>query len=472
MKLLNYTILVAAIALSSCSKELGKLPENAKVDGNTIIDQKTARIGLNGVYYQFANVQSANNITSWVRNEVWPGYYSGYLGYGYGEGDEERNIYDITGDVFWSYSYSIINAANGVIGAVEALADGAFTGNNKKEILAEARFLRAYGHFKLLSYYAEWWDLSSTYGALIRNELVTLGNISKKRSTVAESYSAILSDLDYAITNGPDAGNNIYVSKWAAMLLKMRVLMSHGQEADYATVITLADQIIGSNKYQLEPNLIDLFRNKGLTSKEVMLGIKPQQNQEQYYYNLSRQYWPGASSLYVAKTPFKNLLQNDPRGTWMVSDANPNEPGTFFFTKYIAQGSSPTLLTETAYPMRLSEVYLLKAEAMVRSAGSGSDANAKTVLKEIMGHAGVTNFQAVDDAGTEEELLKQVFLETSRNLTGEDGQEWMALLRLPFAVVQQYKPSITDKIQYIQPVPRNELQNNPLFGEQNKGYQQ
>lgn len=469
MKQIMYIFLASLIIVASCNKELGKLPENAKVEGNTIIDQKTAIVGLNGAYYQFANVQSSNNVTSWMINEVIPGYYSGYLGYGYDGTDEEDNIYNINDDTWWTYSYSIINAANGVIQAVEALADGAFTGNTKKQILSEARFLRAYGHFKLLSYYAEWFDVSSSYGVLLRHELVTLSNISKKRSTVAESYKSIMDDLDYAIANGPDSTSNIYASKWAAMVLKMRVLMSHGQLADHTAVINLANEVINSNKYQLEGKAIDIFRTKGLTSKEVILGVKPQQNQEAYYYNLSRQYWPGASALFVAKTKLKDLLQDDPREAWLIGTANTYTPGTFFFTKYIAQGSTPTVITETAYAIRLSEVSLLKAEAIVRSGGNPADA--KNLLKDIMGRGGVTNFQAIDDAATNDELLKQVYFEISRNLVGEDGQDWLALLRMPFSFVQATKPTITDKIQYILPVPHNELQNNPAFGDQNKCYQ-
>lgn len=430
MKKYIYAIPLVMMLFISCNKELGKLPENAKVDGNTVIDQKTARVALNGVYYRFANVQAGNNVTSWTNNKVDAGYFSGFLGYGYGEIDEERNLYSINSTTYWTYSYGIINAANGVIGAVEGLSDAMFTDNNKKNILAEARFLRAYGHFKLLSYYGQWWDLNSKLGVMLRDELVTLGNVSKPRNTIAESYTAILEDLDYAIANGPDLTDNVYVTKWAAMALKMRVLLNHGQAADYNTVITLANDITGSGKFQLEGKLIDLFRVKGLASKEVILGVRPQQNQETYYYNLSRQFWPGASSLYVAVKAYKDLLQNDPRGTWMLGSLNDERPDSYYFTKYIAEGSTPSQITETAYGIRLSEVYLMKAEAIVRSGGTLNDA--RTALKEVMTKAEVTNFTAVDNAATPDVMLEQIWLETARNLTGEDGQEWIALLRLPF----------------------------------------
>ncbi|MEI3802442.1 MULTISPECIES: RagB/SusD family nutrient uptake outer membrane protein [unclassified Chitinophaga] len=473
MKRIIYTLLgTILIAGTSCKKELGKLPENAKVDGNTIIDQRTSEIALNGVYYRFANVDAANNVTDWFEHEVPPAVFAGYMGYGYGEDDAENNNYtnSFFSSIYWTSSYQLINAANGLIKGVSLLEDKAFTNNRKKEVLAEARFLRAYGHFKILSYFGQWFDLSSPYGALLRDEFVTVGATAKARSSVKDSYTAILSDLDDAIANAPAQNKAFYATRWAAMALKMKVLMSHGQPADYPVITALADSIILNSPYTLEPQMKDIFYVKGLTSPEVILGIKSQQNQESYYYVLGRQYWPGASSLYVAKTALKTLLANDPRGAWMIGSANRYAAGTFYFLKYIKEGSTPTPLSETAYALRLTEVYLLKAEAIVRS--GGSLAAARDILKNIMGHAGVTDFSAADNATSVNEMLKQLYLETARNLVGEDGQEWLSLLRLPSSLIQELRPTANDKVKYIMPIPHTEFLNNPAIGEQNPGYQQ
>jgi starch-binding outer membrane protein, SusD/RagB family len=398
---------------------------------------------------------------------------TGVLGYAFGPYPEESNDNvnaSFTSSV-WSENYLIINAANGVINGVNKIADNAFAGNRKKEILSEARFLRAYADFKLLIYFAEWYKPESPYGVLLRDELSTLSNIPKARSTVAESYKSILDDLDSAIANGPETNPNYYASKWSAMALKMRVLISRGQPQDYTDVITLGNTIIQSGNYSLETNLKDLFYSKGLASKEVILGIKPQPSQELFYYILSRDYYPFASSGFAAKKTFKDLLKNDPRGSWMIGPANPYQaysPDTYYFTKYIAYGSSPSQVTETSYAFRLSEVYLLTAEATIRSGGSLS--TAKMLIDTVMAHAGVTDFSAVDNANTSDDLLLQNFYEIERNLTGEDGIEWMALLRLPFATVQQLRPTITKQMQYIFPIPDDEFQQNPQIGDQNPGY--
>nr|WP_295868364.1 RagB/SusD family nutrient uptake outer membrane protein [uncultured Chitinophaga sp.] len=461
---------VVVITSTSCRKELGKLPENAKVDGNTILDQRTSEIALNGAYYRFAAVNS-DNTTAWFEHEVPPAMFAGYMGYGYGADQGENNNYARSGyaNIYWTSSYQLINATNGIIKGVSALDDKVFTGSRKKEILAEARFLRAYAHFKLLSFFGQWFDLSSPYGALIREDFVQVDAVPKARSSVKDSYAFILADINDAIANGPAENKTWYATRWAAMALKMRVLMSHGQPGDYQQVSDLADSIILNSKYKPEPQTKDIFYAKGLGSPEVILGIKPQQNQESFYYVLSRQYWPGASSLYIAKTALKDLLKNDPRGTWLIGTENTASKGTYYFLKYIKQGDAPSVLSETSYAFRLTEVYLLKAEAIVRSGGSLSAARA--ILKEVMGRAGVTDFSAVDNATSVNEMLKQLYFEFVRNLIAEDGQEWMALLRLPSSLIQELRPTANDKIKYILPVPHAEFLYNSAFGPQNPGYQ-
>ncbi|MDR6784484.1 hypothetical protein ABIE26_002127 [Pedobacter africanus] len=471
-----YKILAVVVVITAgygCEKELSAPPKNAKVEGNTIIDAPTSQIALNGAYYNFAN---ATNIkTGWQWHQILPSTFAGYIGYGYGAGSNESNITTGNSGMYWEESYRALNAANGVIAGVTALPDAAFNGNRKKEVLAEAKFIRAYAHFKILSYYAEWYKINSTQGVLLRDELSTLTNILKKRSTVKESYDFILADLDEVIANGPAANPNHYATKWAAMALKMRVLINRGGTGDYTAVIQLADNITQNSPYVLEASQQNLFRVAGLTSKEVILGVKPQALQTSDPYSKTRQYYPGASSLYVAKQALKDLFAGDPRQSWVVGPATPYQqysPNTYYFAKYVETGTVPTVVTETDYVLRLTEVYLLKAEAIVRSGGSLADA--RTLVHTIQQKGGLTPanapYAAVDAAATPADLLVQIYRETSRSMVGEDGSEWMALLRLPFETVKVLRPTITSQIQYIIPVPQTEFVYNPQFGEQNTGY--
>jgi len=471
-KLYISLLLLAGVAiLPSCKKQLSEPPANALTNVTAITSQQSAQVVLNGAYYRFANVNS-NNVTDWTYHELSGGMLSGMLGYGAGSAPDEENNNASSSYVpsMWTDAYNLVNAANGLISGVNKLPNSAFTGNRKNQMLAEAQFLRAYADFKLLVFFSEWNNLSSKNGVLLRTQLSTIDNAQQARSTVAQSYDAILNDLDFAIQNAPTANPNYYVNKWAAMALKMRVLICRAQTADYAQVISLADSIIQNGPYTLEPNLKDLFYTKGLSSNEVILGTKPQANQESSYYILSRAYYPGASAIFCCKQAFKDLLANDPRGAWMIGDTlqyNPT-PNTNYFTKFIPNGSSPTQTSETCYAIRLTEVYLLKAEAIIRAGGNLSDA--RNLIKTVMSKAGVTDFSAVSNANDANSLLLQNYYEVLRNLTGEDGIEWMTLLRFPLSAITQLRPGITSNVQLYFPVPLSELNYNKLFGSQNTGY--
>lgn len=306
--------------------------------------------------------------------------------------------------------------------------------------------------------------MDSPHGVLLRDKPLVYGDDnSKPRSSVKDSYDFILEDIDYAIANAKEDNPVHYVNKSAAQTLKLRVLMSRGQSGDYTQLIAIADQIIGNPAYALEPQLIDLFQTKGLTSNEVIFGITPYANQ------VARKatYEFVQSGVYIASPELSVLLENDPRKDWMI------EPSThptvmmyntdpYYLSKY--KGSR----YEDAYVFRLSEVYLLKAEAIVRSGGSVEDA--KDLLKEVMTRAGVTDFTEVDAAATTEDVLYQIYLEFSRNFVSENGADWFALLRLPEELVNDLRPTITSKVKYIFPIPATEFQTNPSIGDQNPGY--
>jgi starch-binding outer membrane protein, SusD/RagB family len=463
-----YSIVAVAILinLSSCKKQLNALPSQAVVDGTVVVDQKSAEIALNGVYYRFANVATVSAVISTNRSyssEIIPSMMAGWMQYGFGSNAFQNHTYTPASTGDWTGPYNILNAANGTIAAVDALPDSKFVANRKKEILAEARFLRAYAHFTLLSYFGEWHTLESKFGVLLRKKPLKFGaEFNYPRSTVKESYDYIMEDIDYAIANTSQARPVYYVNKGAAQALKLRVLVSRGQQADYTELISIANNLIANPKYQLEANLKDLFQTKGLTSKEIILGVTPFPNQ------VSRKasYEFVQSSVYIATNAFKKLLENDPRASWMLRITPVGAPSLIKDSIYMNKFTGAKY--EDAYVFRLTEVYLLKAEAIARS--NGNLADAKTILRDVMAKAGVTNFTAVDNAVTKDEVLYQIYLEFSRNMVAEDGIEWLALLRLPFDKVKEIRPAILRKELCILPIPAKEFQLNPGIGDQNPGY--
>src|SRR6185312_5215357 len=99
-----------------------------------------------------------------------------------------------------------------------------------------------------LLYYGQYYDPSSEYGIILRNEFVTAASIDLPRSSVADSYSSIVKDLDSAITFLPSENSQkYYANAWAAKLFKARVLINRGTAEDYTTVINLTKDIIANS---------------------------------------------------------------------------------------------------------------------------------------------------------------------------------------------------------------------------------
>lgn len=462
-------LVLSACMLVACKKELNIMPTDRQVDGNVIIDAKSAATVLNGVYYRFANAGTDNNgvpsIKWWQVSEILPSQICGTL--------ENKNVDDVNGVTFtasstvslqkWSYGYNLVNAANGFLKNIEQVSG--IVDNTKKQMQAEAKFLRAFGNADLLFHYGQYRDINSKYGVIIRNNFVSSDQINQARSTVKESYDAILADLDVAIAGLPTRNTQLsYANVWAAKLLKARVLMNRGIGSDYATVISLTDDIIKNSKFTLEGLTRDLFLVKGFQSSEVMMAVQP------FPTETIKFLWYQSYVQYIASPAMLTLLKDDPRADWIFTPVVKYGDTYNMITKYYS-GSvttiSATPLCGNSYAFRLTEAYLLQAEAITLSGGDLQQA--KNLLKEVKGHAGVTVFTDVDGASSTAALQKLIVEENMRNFVAENGLDWLALRRLPFEEIKKFRPAIKSADFLILPVPASEFVNNDKM-EQNPGY--
>jgi hypothetical protein len=271
-----------------------------------------------------------------------------------------------------------------------------------------------------------------------------------------------LADLDAAIPDLPKVNTTAYYANAsAAKILEARVLINRGAAGDYAKVISLTSDVIANGGFTLEPNVKDLFLSKGFSSTEVILGL--QQFPTETYKYQDNQYY----GQYPASDSFVALLQNDPRNQWVYKD---DQGGTVYggyygnineLTKYYSGDTgnpAQTPLSETCYAFRLTEAYLLQAEAITLSGGDLT--TAKSLLKTIEGHAGVTNFSDVDAATTAAQLQVLVVKEEIKNFFSESGQDWFALRRLPLATATTIQPALISVKQLILPIPNSEITTN------------
>ena len=151
-------------------------------------------------------------------------------------------------------------------------------------------------------------------------------------------------------------------------------------KGDYAAAKDLALDVINNGPYGLD-NMQSLFQTNGINSSEVILGVTPQPNQVSHFnaYYVHPTGAPSAEQMVDAN--LSNLLQGDPRESWMLSP-----PLLPFFpwnglrlTKYGGD------VLEDAYALRLTEAYLIVAEGYARE---GNAPMARTYLKDVLTQVG------------------------------------------------------------------------------------
>ncbi len=468
---------ILALSTLACKKQLNVYPTTSIIDGNLITDSISAKAALNGVYYRFANGGTDFNevpISKWFTiMELIPSELAGTVIYS----SSDDGVYSYTFDTYttqastlWTYCYQIVNAANGFLKNIAEVSN--ISSNAKKEMVAEAKFLRAFANETLLLSYGQYYDTTSTFGIILRTEFVNAETLTAARSNVADCYKNILSDLDDAIADLPATNTaKIYTNRTAAQILKARVLINRGSAQDLSNVVSVTDDILNNTPFTLESSLKDIFYTKGLSSNEVVLGIQPYSNQNWKFYYL--QYY----GTYSAKASNSTLYKDDPRNTWYYAD---DQKGTIMgrnlgksileITKYYNGPVVNPVSTgncEISYAFRLSEAYLYKAEAL---ATLNQDLNtAKTLFSTVLKNAGFTDVSWVNSIQTSSQLRYEIIKEEIKNFMMENGSDWYALRRLSMGQIATIQPLLTSQTKMILPIPNSEITKNQKAA-QNPGY--
>lgn len=258
MKTHRYISAVTGIALAFTSCSLIGSLDDLKIDyvytDETVIsDAASAENALAGIY---ASWKSFGNCAFFTNQALRAGTirYANIVGY------DEFQINQLTDDntsleQFYTGQYFIINGANSFI---EALGDGrqitGLSDERKEEMLSEAYFLKALSEHYLLCTFGQFYDQTSEYGIVIPDGPVR-ESITKARSTVADSYDVILSDLDKAV-NAPEYPAVGHAGRYAVMLLRAKVLLNAGRYQDAALT---AGNLIQAKDADLAGSFLDPF---------------------------------------------------------------------------------------------------------------------------------------------------------------------------------------------------------------------
>jgi hypothetical protein len=157
--------------------------------------------------------------------------------------------------------YIAIYRANTLLNSFDLISD--LKEDDKLIIEAEAKLIRAMGHFDLVNLFAQPYGYTSDnshLGIVLRDEAsASLPG----RSSVQEVYDFVLEDLSFAAANLPDV-NGVYGDRFAAYAMLARVYF---QMNDFQKAAEAAEIVINEGNYVLPP--IDERWSQTISSENI-----------------------------------------------------------------------------------------------------------------------------------------------------------------------------------------------------------
>ena len=487
-----YRFITSLIVLSLFSCQLAEdlddyEPLNALDANKAIVDESTSELALAGVYAGFHQQNGGSGIP-----EIYtiPSLMSGTLVNTFLFNNDEVQGYvnnnplavnTSQGLGAYTRMYDIINRANWLIEKATALTDDKFpTAGRRLEIIAETKMLRATANFYLLRLWGQFYDLDSPYGISIRMEPSRSGE-ALPRSTVMETYEAILGDLDYAIENAPAIRPKYYTNLVYAKGLKSKILLYQGKYMEAAVLAKEVMETSGAD-FSLTPTYGEIFLDHStpdlFDSDEIVFGTKGDPiagvgigNVIGTIFAVSPSY---ISSVLETTTVGGQVISHD--GTRVSTTI---KEGFFGFDSLKSNFNflPPENKYEMVYHLRMAEIYLIYAEAHARSVEFVSP-DALNALNAIRTRAGATTtggdgFETYPSTISLAQFLEAVRIEKRVELGIETGEDWFDLVRYHFVDgmdITTVKATADNPDKYILPIDYIAIEAGKNIVEQNPNY--
>ncbi|MBK7872756.1 MAG: RagB/SusD family nutrient uptake outer membrane protein [Saprospiraceae bacterium] len=338
----------------------------------------------------------------------------------------------------WNGLFRVVSYANSIINDMPRSAAGKVPESVINKALGEARFIRGTAYYLLSEFWGE--------VPIVENstELVTSNNLFLPKNTRSSIYEFIRRDLTFAVENLPTADEPGRVTKWSAagMLAKLYVTMGQNlqdpKSADYfGEAKKYAGDVIANSGLTLMPSYADLFKIQNNNNSESLFAF--QWMEGSYALGNSRQAnwarsslitgnseaWGGGKcvsydfvqdvekndkrqpAIYMKPGDFyPEINQKDGGYRYNIVTTDPTDPNIVVegstpvlnsLKKYVVgsandTGGKVTTGQATAlnqYILRLADVYLIYAEAVLGAASSTSDATALQYFNAVRQRAGL-----------------------------------------------------------------------------------
>ena len=362
----------------------------------------------------------------------------------------------------WSEMWQNINNLNAIINSEVTIP--AAVKDDYDHIIGEAYTLRGQIYFDMVRAFAQHYSFTAGATHLGVPIVLEFDQFSEpSRASVGAVYDQVISDMQQGIsllTDSPRSGNTATLSKTAAKALLARVYL---YKDDFANAESLANEVISSGKYSLEDNANYLASWSNDYSSESIFEISMTDTDNRGSDALGRMYIIEGYGDYLPSNDVVSLIpEDDARRGWFIEDEFlDGDYAPFRMNKY------PSITgVDNTKVMRLSEVYLIRAEAKARQNDNGAQADVDAIRQRAQPTAAPVT-------ATGQALVDEVLLERRKELCFE-GQRLWDLMRYKKNVVRNQCTSSICTINYpnekvILPIPEAELDANPNM-EPNPGY--
>ncbi len=519
---MKYSVLalISLLLLSSCKKDFIDLipPSNLSTSGfyKTEEDLNQAVLAAygnlrslyNNTFVRLGEIRSDNTTFSWLS----------------GNPADENGI-----DVFaapllpennyptnaWNNCYNVILRSNIVIGRIENVP---FKSEElKQQYIGEAKFIRALMYFWLNRVFGGYSKSGELLGVLkVDKEITPSEAYGITRSSLQDIYDLIVEDLTYAEQNLPASYNGTdkgRVTRWGAKGLLTKVYMTmagyplNKGAAYYNLAIQKAEEVINTSGASLVSSYKDLFDVAKKNNSESLFEIQYKKGSPNAATGSpwNNDFAPRFSDKEVVLVGDKggvnaptNDMSNayergDPR-KWVsmrdfwINAKNGSVQNEKYVCKYYDVSTSGSDNGNNWIELRLADIYLLYAEALVRTGGDKT--KALLYVNKIRERARNTPGNPVEprpvdllrdytlsDFATDADLLLAIEKERRVELAFENHR-WFDLVRTGRAkdvmIAEQladgYAPFTWSDNMLSYPIPMTVMQSNPGKIIQNNGY--
>ncbi len=473
-KILKYSLAATILLLTGCQGFLTEEPIMQQSSELSLSDYDGIKNATFGAYAPLASVNWYG--ASFVLDAEMRS------GNGYRDVNKNSGRYTVPYDLnytttstpaLWGTAYFVISSVNNVLDNLAGKAgSNGITQQDVDNLQGELLFLRALAHFDLVRTYAKQYTIDKTAPG-VPYVFKTDAAAKPSRDNVETVYNNIVKDLTDAekliaadYTREGVADPKSVVSKVAIQALLSRVYLYMGKwqdAADYATTVIntpglslwTADKFASSFKADAHTDGEVIFEVYGLKSNTY----------DGYWDAITWMTNPDGYSDCAASNDLIDLYEDgDVRGDMFINNED-KAPNTFWTTKYSGKDKGTPDVTNVVV-LRLSEMYLNRAEAIVRGA-TVAGVTAVADINAVRTNRGAT---VIASAGMND-VMKERRLEFAW-----EGHYWYDLARTGGTVTRVHYSGAevnrnipADSKYWVLPINKRELDVNPNLVP-NEGY--